>query len=74
KDKKRRTIFAHFGPVLAGGRLVIASSDGLIRSIDPASGAVISTLEMAGGAASAPVVAGRTLYVVTQNGQLHAFR
>ncbi|MEZ5746786.1 MAG: PQQ-binding-like beta-propeller repeat protein [Paracoccaceae bacterium] len=74
KDKRRRNIFAHYGPVLAGGRLVVASSDGLIRSIDPVSGAVLATVELPAGAASAPVVAGRTLYVVTQNGQLHAFR
>ncbi|MFZ1727781.1 MAG: PQQ-binding-like beta-propeller repeat protein [Albidovulum sp.] len=74
KDKRRRNIFAHYGPVLAGGRLVIASTDGLIRSIDPVSGAILATVEMPSGAASAPVVAGRTLYVVTQDGQLHAFR
>lgn len=74
KDKKRRAIYAHYGPVLAGGRLVLASSDGLIRSFDPASGALISTVEMGDGAASAPVVAQGVLYVVTKDGKLRAFR
>ncbi len=74
KDKRRKAIHAHYGPVLAGGRLVIASSDGLIRSFDPASGALVSTTELPGGAASAPAVAGGILYVVTRDGKLRAFR
>jgi len=52
----------------------VASSDGLIRQFDPASGALIGTIALPGGAASAPVVAGQTLYVISKTGQLHAFR
>ncbi|WP_347313062.1 PQQ-binding-like beta-propeller repeat protein [Defluviimonas sp. SAOS-178_SWC] len=74
KDKRRRNIVAHYGPVLAGGRLVVASSDGLIRSFDPASGALVSSVELPKGAASAPVVAGGVLYVVSKDGKLRAFR
>jgi len=74
KDKRRRDIFVNYGPVLAGGRLVVASSDGTIRSFDPASGAQLAQVDLPGGAASAPVVAGGTLYVVSRGGQLHAFR
>ena len=74
KDKRRRAIVAHYGPVLAGGRLVLASTDGLIRSFDPASGALVATAELPGGAASAPAVAGGVLYVVTKDGKLRAFR
>ncbi len=70
----QRSIFAHYGPVLAGGRLIVSSSDGLIRQFDPASGALLGTIDLPGGAASAPVVAGETLYVVSKTGQLHAFR
>jgi len=67
-------VVAHYGPVLAGGRLVVASSDGLIRQFDPVSGALVGTIAIEGGAASNPVVAGQTLYVVSKTGQLHAFR
>lgn len=74
KDKKRRDIHAHYGPVLAGGRLITASSDGLLRAFDPASGKLIGTADIPGGAAAAPAVAGGTLYVVSKSGQLHAFR
>lgn len=74
KDKRRRAIVAHYGPLLAGGRLVVASSDGLIRSFDPASGSLVASVELPGGAASAPAVAGGVLYVVTKDGKLRAFR
>lgn len=67
-------VVAHYGPVLAGGRLIVASSDGLIRQFDPVSGALVGTVGIPGGAASNPVVAGQTLYVVAKTGQLHAFR
>lgn len=74
KDRRRRAIVAHYGPVLAGGRLVLASSDGLIRTFDPASGALTATVDLPGGAASAPAVAGGVLYVVTRDGKIRAFR
>ncbi|MEL7091865.1 MAG: PQQ-binding-like beta-propeller repeat protein [Pseudomonadota bacterium] len=76
KDKPRRVseIFTHHGPVLAGGRLIVASSDGLIRSYDPASGALVGATEIDAGATTAPVVAGRTLYVVDRKGNLVAYR
>ena len=67
-------VVAHYGPILAGGRLIVASSDGLIRQFDPVSGALVGTVAIAGGAATNPVVAGQTLYVVSKTGQLHAFR
>lgn len=71
---RSRSKHAHYGPVLAGGRLIVPSSDGLIREFDPASGALIGTAEIPGGAASSPAVAGQTLYVVSKSGQLVAFR
>ncbi len=74
RERRQKTRFAHYGPILAGGRLIVASSDGLIRQFDPASGALVGTLEIAGGAASNPIVANGVLYVVTKRGQLAAFR
>lgn len=74
RDRRRRAIFAHYGPVLAGGQLWLASTDGLLRAFDPASGSLTQSLPIQGGAASAPAVAGGTLYVVSKRGQLLAFR
>ena len=74
RARRRKGIVAHHGPILAGGRLVVASSDGLIRSFDPNSGALLGTVPLPTGAASSPIVVNRTLYVLTRNGQLRAFR
>ncbi|WP_299559970.1 PQQ-like beta-propeller repeat protein [uncultured Sulfitobacter sp.] len=74
KPRKQSRVFAHHGPVIAGGRVIIASNDGALRSYDPANGALLGSVEIPGGATSAPVVANRTLYVVTTDGQLLAYR
>lgn len=74
KVKKHKAITAHYGPVLAGGRLVVASGDGILRFFNPTDGALLSTADLPGGAAAQPALAGGTLYIVSGNGQLHAFR
>ena len=71
---RRDTRIAHYGPVLAGGRLLVAGSDGVIRQIDPVSGRLVGELALETGAAAAPVVAGGVLYVVGTDGTLAAFR
>ncbi|MGR3540707.1 MAG: outer membrane protein assembly factor BamB family protein [Hasllibacter sp.] len=71
---RRRGEVAHFGPVLAGGRLWIAGSDGVLRGLDPAGGSVIAQIAIPSGAASQPAVAGGTLYVVGRDGHLNAYR
>lgn len=72
--KSRAKIHAHYGPILAGGRLILASSDGLIRQFNPADGTLITTVDLPSGAASAPIVVNGTLYVLSTKGDLLAFR
>ncbi|WP_439110336.1 outer membrane protein assembly factor BamB family protein [Lentibacter sp.] len=74
RPKRQKAIFAHYGPVLAGGRLYVASNDGLIRAFDPEDGQLLQTGDLAGGAATSPVFAGGVMYVVSGKGQLFAFR
>ena len=76
KDRPRKIakVFTHHGPILAGNRIVVTSSDGKLRSFDPTDGSLIGSVDVPGGATTAPVVAGGTLYVVSGKGQLHAFR
>jgi outer membrane protein assembly factor BamB len=74
RPARMRTRHAHFGPIIAGGRLIVASSDGVIRQFDPVSGASLGDIAIPGGATSNPVVAGGALYVVNRDGQLVAFR
>jgi outer membrane protein assembly factor BamB len=74
RERRRRAVFTHYGPLLAGGRLVVASGDGTIRFFSPESGQLVGAVEMRGGAAAHPIVVNDTLLVVTDNGRLQAFR
>lgn len=74
RERRRRAITAHYGPVLVGGRVAVASGDGVLRLFNPVDGALVGTIALPGGAAAAPAFAQGLMFVVTQNGQLHAFR
>lgn len=74
KPKKFKAITAHYGPVLAGGRVAVVSSDGGLRLFNAADGTMVGSGEIPGGAASNPALAGGLMFVVGGNGQLHAFR
>lgn len=74
RENRRVAITAHFGPVLAGGRVVVVSSDGLMRLFNPADGTLVGSAEIPGGAAAPPALAGGLLFVTGASGQLHAFR
>ncbi|WP_294609828.1 PQQ-like beta-propeller repeat protein [uncultured Roseovarius sp.] len=74
RPRRQSDIVGHFGPLMAGGQLIVASGDGALRFFDPASGQARGAVELPGGATSNPVVAGNTLYVVSKKGQLLAFR
>ncbi len=74
EGKRRKGAIPHYGPLLAGGRLVLASGDGAIRLFDPASGAQVGQVALPGGASAAPALAGGRLYVVDRDGTLHAFQ
>jgi outer membrane protein assembly factor BamB len=62
------------GPVMAGGRLLVAGEHGKAAWLDPVSGKVLGQMDLADGAAVTPVVAGGTLYVVTVDGSISAYR
>jgi outer membrane protein assembly factor BamB len=68
------TAITHWGPVLAGGRLWVASGDGFLRAFSPTDGALLAEIVLPGGAAAPPAVAGGVLYVVSRDGRLLAFQ
>jgi len=74
RPRRQSETFAHYGPILAGGRIVVASNDGFLRFFDPATGSVTASVPVAGGATTEPVVAGGVLYVVNTRGELLAYR
>jgi outer membrane protein assembly factor BamB len=61
------------GPVLAGGRLWITSSDGRLMSVDPATGQSGGGRDVGDDIFLGPVVASGKLYVLTDKANLIAF-
>ncbi|MCA2010081.1 PQQ-like beta-propeller repeat protein [Cereibacter sphaeroides] len=74
RTRRQARIFPQYGPILAGGRLWVASGDGVLRGFDPVSGSTVAEVAIPGGAASGPIVAGGILYVLNRDGQLLAYR
>jgi outer membrane protein assembly factor BamB len=62
------------GPVLAGDRLVVVSSNGEALSVSPYTGAPLGRVKFSDGVYLDPVVAGRSLYVITDEADLVALR
>jgi outer membrane protein assembly factor BamB len=74
KEKSKRGPISYSGPVLAGGRLIVAGSNGALINVDPTTGAFQSQTGLRAGVSLTPVVANSTLYVLDDSGRLHAFR
>jgi outer membrane protein assembly factor BamB len=74
KVKKRKDVFAHYGPVAAGGKLWVASSDGLLRGFAPESGALTDQVALPAGAAADPIVVGGVMYILLETGALAALQ
>src|SRR5436305_6394678 len=72
KGKKGQLEYS--GPVLAGGRLIVTGSNGVIVNVDPTTGSFQSQTNVGAPISLPPVVAGSTLYVYDDNGRLTAFR
>ncbi len=70
----RETPIAYSGPVLVGGQVLVTDSRGNMLSFDPATGAQGQTVRLAGGSTTGPVVANGTVYVLSDDGTLQAFR
>ncbi len=62
------------GPVLAGGRLLLAGTNREWVSVDPLSGAIVGRERLPAPAAVAPVVAAGTVLMVADDGALLALR
>ncbi len=62
------------GPVLAGNRLVLVSSQGQIAYVSPTDGSILSTTEARSTFSLPPVVANNTLYLLDDDGRLTAWR
>jgi outer membrane protein assembly factor BamB len=73
KGKDNKPMF-FTGPILAGGRLILAGTDGDVVEVNPETGQILGQWDAGATVAIAPVVAGGTLYLLTEDGTLTAYR
>ena len=62
------------GPVMGSGILVLAGSNERMTAVLAESGKVINTFNLADAASVPPIAAGGSVYVVTDDGSIQAFR
>ncbi|MBA3813408.1 MAG: PQQ-binding-like beta-propeller repeat protein [Alphaproteobacteria bacterium] len=62
------------GPLVANNKLYIVKASGALVALDPTNGTILSTTEVGAPVSLAPFVAQETLYILTDNGDLIAFR
>ena len=62
------------GPIMAGNRLILTSAGQSMFEISPKDGSLIRKTELGSHAAVPPVVAGETLYLVSDDGTLSAWK
>jgi outer membrane protein assembly factor BamB len=72
--KKKSDPIQWSGPILAGDRLFLVSSNQQMVAMSPLTGEVLSTEKLKARAFLGPIVADNTLYVLTDDGKLTAWR
>jgi outer membrane protein assembly factor BamB len=73
-EDDKQGVVSWVGPVLAGGRLILANSRGELVNADPLTGTVQSTVETGMRVTLPMAVANNTLYVLHDEGRLTAWR
>ncbi|MCB5424033.1 PQQ-binding-like beta-propeller repeat protein [Altererythrobacter sp. CC-YST694] len=72
--KKRTNRIFWTGPVLAGNKLWVASSRGEVLALDVLTGAPAPFRNLKTPVSLAPIVANQTLYILDDDGTIHAYR
>lgn len=74
EDDNREDPIVWTGPMLAGGRLITGGSNGDVIEVDAQTGKIVRTTDVGSALTIPPMVAGETLYTLTQDGDLAAWR
>jgi len=72
EDKKGAIIWS--GPVMAGGRLIVTATNGLVYEVNPENGQQIGSWDSGIPLSMPPIVAGGTMFLLSDNGKLLAYR
>lgn len=73
-ERKEEKPIQWVGPVIAGDRLILASSDGRLANMSPSDGKLLSVVDLNVPIFLQPAVANSTLYTLDDKGHLTAWR
>lgn len=73
-EEKKKGPMSWYGPVLAGGRLMVVNTRGQLWAVAPDEGTASQVVDLKADVSLAPVVANQTLYVLDDSGRISAFR
>jgi outer membrane protein assembly factor BamB len=62
------------GPLVAGGKLYLVGAQGTFMILNPSDGSLLKTQELGAPTSLPPLVAGDMIYMLTDNGDVLAFR
>ena len=74
KLKKKTGPIQYAGPVLASDRLLVSASNREMLTLSPYTGKIISSVKLKAAAYLPPIVAGGTVFLLTDDGKLTAYR
>lgn len=73
-ERRRKGPISWSGPILAGGNLLLVSTSGRLMLADPRDGDEVEVYKLSGGSIVPPIVADGSLYILTDEGRLEAWR
>lgn len=74
KPQSRKGLLTWTGPVMGGGRLLLAGTDGRIAEFNPQNGSKLAEWSTKKTIRISPVIAGGTLFLLAEDGSLLAYR
>lgn len=72
--KKKKTPLSWTGPIMAGDRLLLASSQGIIAEYNPATGEQTTQWKAGGNIQLPPILANGALYILNEEARVSAYR
>lgn len=73
-EEKKKGPISWYGPILAGGRLIVANSRGSIWAVAPEEGTASQVADLKADVSLAPIVANNVMYILDDSGRISAFR
>jgi outer membrane protein assembly factor BamB len=73
-EEKQEDSIQWYGPLLAGDRLIVAGTNEMALAVSPYTGETLGRQKLSGAASMGPVLAGETVFIISDDGRLLALR